>query len=330
MGAAEAGDAVDHAPPVAVEHRQRVQVHVPVGHLHVHREGDRVQPDVAVGELHSLRPRGRAARVVDRGGGVLVGLGPWFGLGVELEQRLVGLGADREPVLRAGHVPEVALELGIDEQDRCAGVLDDVLHLVGVEPEVDRHEHPTEARHAVERREQPGGVVADDGDALAVADTEGVETGGLGSGQLADPAPRRLAPRRGRLVGLVDDGHTVAVDGDGAVEEVSDSQRHTHGAESRRRAGRPRRDSGTAEGAGGLGAEPPGIDRRRLRRRGSQRVGRRPTPSGSEPNLRFGDDYTDANCRSSASRWESSLRLIRWRALSIDFTWRPSWSPISW
>ena len=33
-----------------------------------------------------------------------------------------------------------------------------------------------------------------------------------------------------RLVGLVDDGHAIAVDGDGPVEEVGDGQRHTHAA----------------------------------------------------------------------------------------------------
>ena len=37
-------------------------------------------------------------------------------------------------------------ELGIDEQQAGAGVLDDVLHLVGDEPEVDRHEHPSRTR----------------------------------------------------------------------------------------------------------------------------------------------------------------------------------------
>jgi hypothetical protein len=51
---AHAGDRVRHAPAVAVEHRQRVQVHVAVAHAHVPAEGRRVEPQVAVGELHAL------------------------------------------------------------------------------------------------------------------------------------------------------------------------------------------------------------------------------------------------------------------------------------
>ncbi len=57
---------VRHAPAVAVEHRQRVQVHVAVGHADVPAERHRVDPQVAVGQLHALGARGGAARVVDR------------------------------------------------------------------------------------------------------------------------------------------------------------------------------------------------------------------------------------------------------------------------
>ena len=56
-----------------MEHRQRVQVDVAIGHARVPAERRRVDPHVAVRELHALRPRRRAARVVDGRGRVFVG-----------------------------------------------------------------------------------------------------------------------------------------------------------------------------------------------------------------------------------------------------------------
>ena len=52
---AHAGDGVEHAPAVAVELRQRVQVHVAVVDAELPAERGGVEPDVAVGELHALR-----------------------------------------------------------------------------------------------------------------------------------------------------------------------------------------------------------------------------------------------------------------------------------
>ncbi len=69
---AHARDRVQHAPAVAVELRQRVQVDVAVADAELPPERRRVQPDVAVRQLHALRSRRRAAGVVDRGGGVFV------------------------------------------------------------------------------------------------------------------------------------------------------------------------------------------------------------------------------------------------------------------
>ena len=66
------GDGVEHAPPVAVELRQRVQVDVAVVDAQLPAERGGVQPDVAMGELHALGPRRGAAGVVDGGRGVLV------------------------------------------------------------------------------------------------------------------------------------------------------------------------------------------------------------------------------------------------------------------
>ena len=70
----QAGHRERHAPAVGVEHRQRVQVDVAVADPGVQAERHRVHPDVAVGDLHALRP-GRGARgVVDGRRRVLVRL----------------------------------------------------------------------------------------------------------------------------------------------------------------------------------------------------------------------------------------------------------------
>ena len=47
-----------HAPAVAMEHRQGVQVDVTFPDTCVHGEGHRVDPDVAMGQLHSFGPGG--------------------------------------------------------------------------------------------------------------------------------------------------------------------------------------------------------------------------------------------------------------------------------
>ena len=44
------------------------------------------------------------------------------------------------------------VELGVDVEHPRAGVLDDVAHLVGPQPEVHRHQHPAVAGDAEERR----------------------------------------------------------------------------------------------------------------------------------------------------------------------------------
>ena len=73
LARADGGHGVGHAPAVAVKGRQRVQVDVAVREAEVPAERDGVEPAAAVRELHALGPRGRARRVVDRDGRVLVG-----------------------------------------------------------------------------------------------------------------------------------------------------------------------------------------------------------------------------------------------------------------
>ena len=111
----------------------------------------------------------------------------------------------------ASDVRQRVVELGVDVAAPGAGVLDDVAHLVGPEPEVDRHQHPAVACDAEERRQQPGAVVADDRDPLADADAELVELRGLPPGQRADLGVGELAQGRRRLVGLVDHAGALAV-----------------------------------------------------------------------------------------------------------------------
>ena len=57
------------------------------------------------------------------------------------------------------------------------------------------------------------------------ADPERVEAGRLGASAPADLGVRRASPRRGRLIGLVDDADSVGIQLLGAAEEVVDGQR---------------------------------------------------------------------------------------------------------
>ena len=222
---AEAGHREGHPPAVGVEHRQRVQVDVAVGHAGVQREGHRVGPDVAVGDLDALGACGGAGGVVDRRGGVLLVL-PGLGfLALEVHVLVV---ADEELVL-ALDVLHRLLELGVDVEDAGAGVLDDVLHLVGREPEVDRHQHPSVAGDAEERGVEAGAVVREIGDPLAEPDAELVELRRLGPRELAHPRVGQVAERLRGLVGLVDDADAIGVHGQGAVEKVGGRERHDHG-----------------------------------------------------------------------------------------------------
>src|SRR5262249_18179138 len=186
-----------------------------------------VDPDVAVRDLHTLRPRRRATRVINGGGGVLGRL-PRFGFAVERQELRVGLRTDHEAVLPL-YVDEGVVELRIDEEHGRTRVLDDVADLFGVEPEVDRHEDAAEPAHAPEGGEKAGGVLGHHGHALARPGPEAIQAGGLGTSQRGKAGVRHRLARRSGLVGLVDDSHTAAVDELGALDEVVDGQRNLHG-----------------------------------------------------------------------------------------------------
>jgi len=69
---AHSRDGVENAPTVAMELRECVKVHIAIVDAELPAERDRVQPDVAVRQLHTLRSCSGAASVVDRCSRILV------------------------------------------------------------------------------------------------------------------------------------------------------------------------------------------------------------------------------------------------------------------
>jgi hypothetical protein len=137
--------------------------------------------------------------------------------------------AQHEPVL-SRDVGEGLGQLGVDEQDPRAGVLDDVAHLVGAEPEVHRHQDAPEPTHPEEGREQPRAVVADDGYPVADPDAQLIEPRRLPSGEGSYVGVGQLAQRWRRLVRLVHDPDASSVDLDGSIDEVRNAERDVHDA----------------------------------------------------------------------------------------------------
>jgi hypothetical protein len=169
-----------------------VQVDVVVVDPGVQPERGRVEPQVAVGQLHALGP-GRGARgVVDGRGGPLVAVpGHRFAPGgVELAV----VGPDHDGVLDLDGVEQL-LALRVDQQDVGARVLHDVADLGLGQPEVHRHQDPAPAAHPEERHQQPGRVVRHDGDPGADRHAELVEPGRLRGGQPGDVGVAELAER---------------------------------------------------------------------------------------------------------------------------------------
>ncbi len=145
---------------------------------------------------------------------------------VEIE--IVIVLAEHELVF-AVHRREGIFELGIDEQHRCPAVLDDVVDLFDLKPEVDRYEHSPEATDPEEAHEQSGRVLRHDGDPLTLGEAQGVEPSGLGSRPGMHLLVGQRTQRRRGLVRLVDEPHAVAVDHRGTLQEVTNGQRYAHG-----------------------------------------------------------------------------------------------------
>ena len=169
-----------HSPAVAVEHGEGVEIHIVIAHAGRPAESDGVEPDVAMGHLHAFGSSGGAGGVVDGGGGVFVGL-PRAGIGIGGEQGLVAFGAEGEAMgaavagRDAGEGASQAVsQFRVYEKHGRAGVLHDVADFLLLEAEVDGHADAARAAAGVDGQQKTGGVVRDDGDALALAHAEAV------------------------------------------------------------------------------------------------------------------------------------------------------------
>jgi hypothetical protein len=173
------------------------------------RDGrERVQVRAAVRVHHAFRSSGRAARVVDRDRVELV-FEPPFGLGVagavdELVVVAVAALATDEHALDRRVRHEVTQRLVHDEHPR-AGVPEDVVDLLGMQPGVDRDEHAACPGQAKVRLEKLGHIRRQEGDALAMPQPPLLERK-----REAPRALSRLRPCEATLT--VDNRHTIAVD----------------------------------------------------------------------------------------------------------------------
>src|SRR5579872_2689155 len=261
MAPGHAPHGVGHPPPVAVEHRQRVEQDVPVGDAGVPSERHGVQRAVAMRQLHTLRARRRAGGVVHRAGGVLVRL-PALRLASLCdgsEELAVRLRAVEHDALARRDARQCLVELGIDEQHLGAGVLDDEGDLARVEPVVDRDESPPRAAHPEEAHEEAGGVRADDAHSTCDRHAEVVESRGHPPCPGGELAVGHGAEAR-RHARLVDDCDPLGSHEGGPVEEVGDGERNLHGHSmpqpftSEKTAGALRGAGGGLYAAGGGGA----------------------------------------------------------------------------
>ena len=105
-----------------------------------------------MGLLDAFWARGGAARVVHRGGRVLVGL-PRARRDLEAMHGGVALGTEHEPVAARYRTHRVD-EIRVEEQHVGLAVIDDVRDLVAGQAEVDRHEDPAVARDTPEALEK--------------------------------------------------------------------------------------------------------------------------------------------------------------------------------
>ena len=120
-------------------------------------EHRRVEPAIAVRQLHAFGTRRGARRVVHRAGGILVGL-PRLRCrpsGGRREQRAVVAPVQAEAVADLDGV-HLGVEIGIVQEDRRPGVVDDVGDFVRGQPEVDGYQDATEPTDAEERGEEAG------------------------------------------------------------------------------------------------------------------------------------------------------------------------------
>ena len=228
VGAPHARDGIGHAPPIAVEHRQRVQQDVAVADPGVPAEGGGVQPAVSLGQLHPLGPCRRPRGVVHRARRVLVGRPGQRGdpVGSGCEEGGIVAAVEAEAVGDLDGLDLVG-QIGVVQEDRRPGMLHHIGDLVGGQAEIDRHQRAAVATDPEVGRQEPTGVRADDRNPLAVLDPEVVErqghTPGAGLELTVGEGPE--GPWHGRLV---HHGCPVPVDQGGPVEKVGHRECDPH------------------------------------------------------------------------------------------------------
>ena len=220
------------APAVAVEHRQRPEVHrvLPVAGGQVLAQA--VEVGAAVRVHHALGRPGGARGVVDRDRRVLVLDGPRQGL-VRAAREEVGVGdagetrGDRLGVVVPDHLVhgqavedrrDRARQRGVDHDQARSRVGADRQHLLRREAAVDGHQHAAGERHGEMGHQQCRRVVAEVRHAVAGGDARGLEGPG-DAGHLGGELPVRDAAV------AVDHRHLLGEDGRRALQERQRGER---------------------------------------------------------------------------------------------------------
>jgi hypothetical protein len=193
----------------------------------VEQRSDDVGPCIAVRDHHALGPGGRSARVVDRD---QIALGNRRRR--EFRRRPGELSLVVEPALPRTVETDAVLEarqafvdllqehggFGVRADDPRAAVVQDVRHVVGRQPVVDRNERRPDLRHRVVLLEVPVRVVRDRRHAIAGPDTQPLQRRGPPVAALQEFAI-------GEATSAVDDGLPIRVQPAGAAREFQRRER---------------------------------------------------------------------------------------------------------
>ena len=227
--AAHAGDCVGLTPPIAVEHRERMNVRVPITDAGMPPKCQRIGPRVAMGDLYTLRARRGARGVVDRCGGVLV----WFpcgGLRLAIAERCKQCGVvdpvEHNHVLNC-HVFDHVVLLRVHQEHPGTGMLDDVVDLFGVQSEVDGHQYASVLRSAPEGNQELRGVWAHYRYPVTYGQTHVLES----TCHTANAGIHLSIGERSNRTDsawLVNDADAVAVHLHGSVQKVSNGEWNLH------------------------------------------------------------------------------------------------------
>ncbi len=230
VGAAHVdGRAEEHVELGAVVQRQRVQGHVGLGDLGVD-DAAHVLPQHRVVREHGALGAGLGAAGVDdlrQVGALQRHLGQRLGAGgqvVEAVHGRVGLGgvfagqpdeAFNGRLLRGGGAGQFG-QAAVGGQGLGAGVAKDVGHLVGLEHEVDGHQHRAPARDGEAQRREAVRVARQHGHAVAFFHAQVGQAGGQArdEGVEIGVGPAGVAAGDGELVGQAQGGSVQCV-GDG-------------------------------------------------------------------------------------------------------------------